>query len=391
MNKRLAALDFITGCLSVRNTPDTSEILHSALASGHLDWQIVLSIANIKKIVPAFWVSLRNRKLAEYLPSEVRECLFKTYLFNTVKNKFFKEQAIKVVRQFNSIGVEPVLLKGSASLFVKTFDDPGSRVMADLDILVPEKSAEGCWDSLRTLGYLPIEVDHHYHIDYDNHHHLRPLYHPNWHGTVEIHREALPSSAARILPNELIWNQSEPVINESGITMRIPSPAHRVLHNLLHSDLINQTYIRGNISLRSLHELVMMQSIYNEKIDWKAIKQLMDKGGQEKVFHASLYLAHRLFGSPLPDQTGMTSGAIIHYARTRLQIGWNWTSELVERAFWFSAQSICERYNCNNSFFSVTKWRIHLAAHLAWKYSRQAFHVIGHQISMSHSNRLEKN
>ena len=263
--------------------------------------------------------------------------------------------------------------------------------MVDLDILVPEKSAEGCWDSLRTLGYLPIEDGHNYHIDYDTHHHLRPLYHPNWHGTVEIHREALPSSAARILPTKLIWNQSEPVINELGITMRIPSPTHRVLHNLLHSDLINQTYIRGNISLRSLHELVMMQSIYNKQIDWKNIQQLMDKGGQEKVFHASLYLAHRLFGSPLPDQTCMKSGAIIHYARTRLQIGWNWTNELVERAFWFSAQSICERYNCYNSFFSITKWRIHLAAYLAWKYSRQAFHVIGHQISRGHSNRLEKN
>ena len=138
MNPRLAALDFITGCLSLRSDPDIDEILHSAIVSGHLDWQIILDIANTQKIAPAFWVALRRRRLIEYLPSEIRDCLFKLHLLNIFKNKGFKEQAIEVVRQLNSIGIEPALLKGSAALFVKTFDDPGSRFMVDLDILVPK-------------------------------------------------------------------------------------------------------------------------------------------------------------------------------------------------------------------------------------------------------------
>ena len=381
MNPRLAALDFITGCLGLRNAPEDDENLHFTVVSGRLDWPTVLDLAHTQKIAPALWVALRHRKLVEHLPVEARERLFRIYLLNTLKNRDFQEQAIAAIRQLNSVGVEPILLKGSASLFVRTFEDPGSRVMVDLDLLVPKPSAEECWNALCTLGYLPIEDNPHFHIDYqDRHHHLRPLYRPGKQGTIEMHKDALPTSAARVLPTALIWEQSEPVVNDLGIAMRVPSPTHRVLHNLLHSELINQTHIRGLIALRSLHELVRMQVVERERLDWQAIRERMDRGGQGRVLRASLYLAHRYFGSPMPDHIRPTLGAVAHYARTRLQVRWDWINELVERAYWFSTDSICKRYKCDNKFWSVAKGRTKLAAFLSSKYSRHAFHLILRQI-----------
>jgi hypothetical protein len=162
--------------------------------------------------------------------------------------------------------------------------------------------------------------------------------------------------------------------------MSVPSPTHRVLHNLLHSDLINQTYVRGRIDLRSLHELVRMQVVEQERLDWQAIRERMDRGGQGRVLRASLYLAHRYFGSPLPDRLHPTLGAVAHYARTRLQVRWDWINEFVDRAFWFSAPSICERYHCDDRFWPVTRGRVRLAAHLACKYSSRAFRLIGYSV-----------
>jgi hypothetical protein len=162
--------------------------------------------------------------------------------------------------------------------------------------------------------------------------------------------------------------------------MRVPSPTHRILHNLLHSDLINQTYARGKIALRSLHELVTIQVVEQERIDWQTIQQRMDRSGQAKVLRASLYLTHRYFGSPLPDCMRPTLGAVAHHARTRLQVRWHWLDEFVERAFWFSTPSICERYHCDDSFWSVTKGRLRLATQIACKYSSRAFRLTGHQI-----------
>jgi hypothetical protein len=374
MNARLAALDFITGCLSVRRDPAIDEGLHSLIVSQDLHWDTLMDIAQIQRIAPALWAALRSRGLAKYLPLKVRDHLFKLHLLNTLRNKNLREQVIEVIRQFNSMGVDPLLLKGGISLLVETFDDPGSRVMADLDLLVPKSAAEDCWNALCTLGYLPIKDNPHYHIDYHNcHHHLRPLYRPGSHGMIEIHRDALPTSAARILPTSMIWEQSEPVVNSLGLTIRIPSPTHRVLHILLHSDLINQIYVRGKLSLRSLHELVRMQTIYREQLDWETIRQRMDRSGHGQVLRASLHLADRLFGSPMPDCMRPTFGAAIHYARTRWQVRWPWLDELMERVFWFSTESICERYHCDDRFWSLTKGRVRLASQLARKYGSRAF------------------
>lgn len=376
MNQRLAALDFITTCLGIRGAPEVDEHLRSIAVSGRLDWRILLDLAHAQKIAPALWVALRNRKMVEHLPAEARERLFKTYLLNTLKNKGLREQAITAVRQINAIGVEPILLKGGISLFVKTFDDPGSRVMVDLDILVPKTSAEACWNALLDIGYLPIADNPHCYVNYQNHHHLRPLYRPGEQGAIELHRDALPNSAARILPTQRIWDQAGPVVDESGIALRVPSPTYRVLHNLLHADLINQTHVRGLTALRSLHELAMMQRLYRERLDWETMRRLMERGGQGRVLRASLYLAHRYFGSPLPDCMRPTPGAIAHHARTRLQIRWPWLDEFVERLFWFSTLSIRERYHCDDRFWSVTRGRLHLVAQLACKYSSRAFRWI---------------
>lgn len=381
MNQRLVALDFITGCLGAWGAPECDEMVRSAVVAGRLDWQTVLELANTQKVAPALWAALQSRELVEYLPVEVRERLFKIYLLNTLKNKSFREHAVRVVRQLNAIGVEPILLKGGVTLFVKTFDDPGSRVMVDLDILVPRESAEECWNALCTLGYLPIEDNPRFRVDYQgSHHHLRPLYRPGKQGTIEIHKDVLPASAARILPTPLIWEQRESVVNSSGIAMSVPSPTHRVLHNLLHADLINQTHVRGQLALRSLHELTMMQLVERERIDWQAIRQRMAEGGQTHVLCASLYLAHRYFGSPMPDRLRPTPGTVAHHARTRLQVRWPWLDEFVDRLFWFSTPSICERYHCDDRFWPVTKGRIRLATHLAGKFSKQTFYLIRHSV-----------
>ena len=72
MNPRLAALDFITACLGVRSEAEIGNTLHSAVASGHLNWHTVIEISNTDLVTPALWVALRNKGLVERLPSDVR-------------------------------------------------------------------------------------------------------------------------------------------------------------------------------------------------------------------------------------------------------------------------------------------------------------------------------
>lgn len=362
MNERRLALDFIAGCLSVRSVSDAERSLNTVIGSGRLDWTIVMELADAHLVTPALWVAIRRRGLAGRLPSNVRDYLWKIHLLSALRNRRLKDQAIAVVRVLNSIGIEPVLLKGGASLFDNTFGDPSSRVMADLDMLVPREKAEHCWSVLRRNGYEPIGGGY----DYSRHHHLMPLLHPKDEGTIEIHREALPSSAATIMPSTLMWTCAQSV-RVSGVLFQLPDPTTRILHNVLHAALVNRGHARGDLSLRSLHELSLIQSQYEANIDWMTIQKLMDRGGKSRVLNAWLYAAHQLFACPLPEGVRPTRRAAAHYARARMQVRWQRMEAVIEKAMWFSTRDICERYQCNEGVFSVTKGRMRLAASLCYR------------------------
>jgi hypothetical protein len=183
---------------------------------------------------------------------------------------------------------------------------------------------------------------------------------------LEIHRQVLPSSLSNILPSELVWNQIEP-ISTADAAFFVPAPTVRILHNLLHAALANRNYMLGRTPLRALHELAVMQTLYEKQTDWTKIRDLMIRGGKVKVLDAWLYSAHRLFGCALPGKMRPTFSAVTHYHRTRLQAQWRWTNELATRTHWFSARSICDRYECDSDLLSLTKGRCRLAASLAKK------------------------
>ncbi len=370
MSNRLPALDFITGCLGCCNEPDYNDELRSTIKSGNWRWEDVVYIANTELVTPALWVALENRQLTEQAPADVGDYLCELHHLNTTRNARLRAQAMEIVRRLNAIGIEPLLLKGAAGLFVETFGDPGSRVMADLDLLVPRSVAQDCWDTLHAAGYGPIRdsrdrLDAGLHpIDYDHHHHLRPLHRPGDYATVEIHRAALLKAHIRLLPDAMLWNNAEPV-READIAMSVPAPTHRVLHSLVHCAFADRYYAHGKIPLRAFHELARMQLRYQDRIEWKVIRQQFDAAGQLRALTSMIYLAHKFFANPLPEGIDPTPTSKLHYARARLQTRWQWTERLVERMLWFSAEDICDRYGCGDDRVSLSRRRLRLAGSIA--------------------------
>lgn len=357
MNARLSALRFVVGCLSVPNSGNTNEELRASIERGDVDWQHVRDLADGERIAPALWIAVRNRGLANALPPNVRGELWKIHLFNSLRNKRFREQALAVFRVLNAIGVRPMILKGGASLFDQTFEDPGSRVMVDLDLLVPRERAEECWATLRLQSYDPIAID----FDYSNHHHLRPLYRPGEQGTVEVHRELLPHPTALALARTLAWNHVQPR-EESGTLFGIPSPTIRVLHSILHSAVVDRAYARADLSLKSLFEIAALQRAFGGAIDWVAIQNAMAEHGLSEIISSWMYSMHRWFGDPIPYCVRPTIRSTLHFERTRLQARWRGSARVVDRLMSYSAESICKRYDCSNRFWPVLSGRLRLAS-----------------------------
>jgi hypothetical protein len=390
MNTKLAALDFIAGCLSVRDDDSHNKALLSDIESGRCEWQLVIAMANAELVTPALWVALRDRLLASCLPLDVHEYLVEIHRLNKIRNVELKAQTTEAVKQLNAIGIEPLLLKGAVALFAGPFADPGLRVLMDVDILVPKSAARDCWDMLQQIGYRPnrgrqtLLGTGEGRVDYNRHQHFQPLYRTGDYGTVEIHRTAVPKSSSSLLPDDLIWRNAER-IREGGATMYIPAPTKRVLHNLVHAAVVDEAYVRGKVPLRPLHELAQMQIRYGDLIEWKSIRDQFCNVKQLNAFRSMLYLGRKFLAIPVAE--GMNSSVLSagFYIRVRLQTRWDWLQKLIERVLWFRSSQICERYECGKDLLSVTKGRMCLASTLVTKVAVRAIRWIVNRFRINSS------
>jgi len=367
MNPRIAALNFITCSLGADRRPDTLEKLRFEIAAGKPDWGSVVTMANLQFVTPALWVSLGDKGLAEMLPDDLKEYLEALHSLNADRNRNLKQQVVEAAGELNGKGIEPVLLKGAAHLFTDTFGDPGARMMGDLDILIPGDRLKSCLDALQGLRY---RTDENLKRRFADHHHFAPLFRPDAYAAIELHLDPVAPAAVPILPTETAWAHSRPLAVE-GVRMRVLSPTHRILHNILHSEIADHNHRRGLICLRQLHDLVATATRYVAEVEWRAIEEGMDRHGRSRELQAYLYLARRLFGLDVSPGGRPAFGSIVHYLRCHLGVRWAWFARgdfLLQR---FSARRICRDYGCENTLLPVSIGRARYALYLVKKYTRR--------------------
>jgi hypothetical protein len=334
MNSRLAALDVISRILWVDKTSEDVAALRRQIREQEIDWPPALWTANQNLITPSLWPELLGLGLADETPPEIQNYLAEIHRLNTLRNQQIRLQTLEIAKLLNTIGIEPILLKGAASLFRTIYRDLGSRMLTDIDILLPRDKAMDCWELLRSSGYGPHgnceNTPSHPHP-----HHLHPLSRPGEYAVIELHHDVLPAMSSGFLFGATITEQNarritcivstntERLSYGDDHALRIPSWTSRVVHCLLHSAFLEaNAYRSGILPLRSLHELALMQSSHGPEIDWLDIWQLLSGSGKRRPLRAWPYLAHRLFGSALPPTWKTMLPMRAHYWRCRWQARW---------------------------------------------------------------------
>lgn len=364
MNLRIAALDFITRSLAVNRNLKSIQ-LRDYIGSGKLDMGLVVGMANRQLVTPALWAGLRNKGLAEILPKDFREYIVTLYLLNKERNLHMMRVIMEVVSELNGHNIEPLLLKGAGHLLTDTFGDHGARMMSDVDMLVPADEFQSCLGVLHTLNF---RADEDVKVKLAEHHHHAPLCRPGDYVPIELHRDLMSAAGSHMLPTETAWAHTR-LIEVERLRMRVLSPTYRVLHNVLHSEVVDRNHQKGMICLRQIHDLVSTCDRYGPEIDWRTIRECMDRHGKAKVLDGYLYLSHRLFGMVPSPQTRHTSGGFTHYLRCHLKIRfirfdrWDYFLQRI------SAWRIRQDYRCGSSFLSLNLARMRYAFYLLKKYT----------------------
>ena len=303
----LEAMRFLGRCL-VPGQDDVSGELAARIRSGEADWKRLMLIATGHYLAPSLCEALKRRGLWELAPAEIREILQAMHMLNRERNDLHFRELITITNRLNSMGVEPLLLKGAICLLLPgQFPGAGSRVISDLDLLLPNGRAEEMLGSMVELGYA-----HDPNMDLDwfkDHFHLPPLYHPENGVRLELHTGLCRRRDKPVLDIRRIWRNARPV-EFSGACALVPDHYSRMLHNVVHARLQHRHHSDYKLEMRQLNEWVQLSEIHEHEPDWLRMWNQFDRYGEAPVLEAYCLAAKRFFGQPMPDGVKPSRAAI---------------------------------------------------------------------------------
>jgi hypothetical protein len=322
---RLDAFTLLCNCISpCKNSREELETLHEQLLSAGTAWEPLVAAANQHLLCPALYGAIKHKNLLSSIPADLREYLQTLYYHNGERNRQLADHTEETILLLNDLGVEPVLLKGTANLLSGLYLDQSMRFISDIDMLIPGNRMTDCIRKLKDAGFdylLPPEAD-----CWKNHHHCPPLFKKNRYFLVELHRELMPDHYQYLINADSVLSNSIP-LRIGTARARIPSLSHRIIHNIAHAQLTDRDYHFGDIQLRQLYDLVLLADKIQEK-EWREIELVFRRLGYSSALSGYLLAGKQFFKKPLPIKIRQAAAARLYLAGLYVQADSLWLMRL---------------------------------------------------------------
>lgn len=244
-------------------------------------------------------------------PTAVMLAVYDEYL---QRQRRRRDQLGAIVSAFNSVNVEPLLLKGSRYLLLNTSPWCEARDMRDLDLLVRPDDAAKAAKALEQIGYRSGEVS------FPSDHHLPVMWLETAPSAVEVHSEALSFEAREILPTETVWQQATRHTNEYGAFLALPDE-WQFLVGLLHHQVSDRGYPRRVLALKTLWEIASIGQEMPAHA-WQSVAEYMALRRQGDVLGSFVAQASRLFALQPPPGIDISPEARAHAESTYRRAFW---------------------------------------------------------------------
>lgn len=284
--------------------------LADRLARPDLPWDSLLEIANRAFLTPALCVALSDERLSPIVPDGVATYLAELSRLNRLRNQRLKAQLTEIVAVLNDKGIVPVLLKGAAVLFTRSDAYATSRMVTDLDILVPPGQASAALAALAERGYRKISE----HAPPP--HTLGDFARAQDVGAVDLHIALL--NEPTLLPVADMLARAVDC-RADGQHVRLLAPTDRVLHLLLHDLVQDQGLHNGRLNIRHLHEFAVLAT-GNAPIDWAAIRAHLARHRLNTALDLWLLAADAFFAVRMPFHGAPSFAARLLFWRALVQL-----------------------------------------------------------------------
>jgi hypothetical protein len=278
-------------------------------------WELLFDEANKNAVLPAVSLALRNR-IHLPLPSDVSGFLSTITALNLKRNQWISSEVESVVALLNQIGIEPVLLKGTAYLALGVLSSPAERYLIDVDLLIPKEHVSPAAAHLIRNGLVRDDTDR---FGRFRHHHP-PLRRPGG-ISVEIHHTLGMGPSGSILPAQEVLARATPY-RFGTYRVRVPCPEHLVTHLILHSQLLHPYNERIWPPLRALYDLLKLENRFGESIDWESVSRRFRRSGQYGTLALHLLDVKEALGLDPPFAVQLGAITRLRWHRRRLLRRW---------------------------------------------------------------------
>lgn len=265
-----------------------------------IDWLQLVNHADGHTLTPLLYAVWRDRSFLPELPPTIRERMAKAYDDNACRQIGVRAELLEIDSLLTNAGVPHVVLKGWP-LVERLYPDPAQRLLRDHDFLLPVDRAGSGHEALRAAGFRPLSGG-----DSWVEKHLPPLWRndgypwngylfdPNYPRPIELHLRLWDDDWRGLnvpgLPDLWANRQTRTV---AGSPMQVLSDEHTLIHLAMH---FAGHLIEREARLSQLLDLARFVA-QAPTLDWERASAYADLS---RFVYASLFLAHEIFGSPLP-------------------------------------------------------------------------------------------
>ena len=258
---------------------------------GGVDWSSVAELASLHGVVALVRHNLLALDARTFVPDPVWYAIEQASTQIAFDGMLRLRQTAQAVAALQSVGIEPVLLKGYA-LAALLYDDPIFRPSTDIDLLVRRAEVDAACSALERIGgRLPSReaAAVQFATSYD-----LPLMLPSIGGKaglLELHWDLAPRGLFSLDLDA--WRARSSEFTLEGLTARRFSPEDMLLHLALH--MRKHRYV----GLRWLCDVAELVRRHTAELDWRYVLTSARRAGLRVLLYTSLQLAERLLQAPV--------------------------------------------------------------------------------------------
>lgn len=282
----------LLACARNRLDSETIEQINGIVASGEVDWTLVVRRAIAHGLAPLLAWNL-TRTCADSLPAELATALRDWLAQNRARNLELAHEVLTIVDLLETHNIPAIPIKGP--VLAKTFfGDLALRQSGDLDFLVPRRHVSSALALFGSLGYqmkqsLGAGQDaayRRYYSDFE-------MWRPEQGIMTEVHWDLIPRVMAVRFDINGLWERAQKIPFEERHVLSLSSEDYLIflcVHGSKH------LWYRLNW-ICDIHEFLSAQTA----IDWKRCLELARKQGCERMLLLGLMLAEALLQAEIPE------------------------------------------------------------------------------------------